>query len=195
MDEQAVAPADLGRHLTDGLEEGLGLNVARRAADLGDDHIRRGLFADRVDERLDLVGDVRDDLHGLAQVFARALLVEHVPVDLAGRQVGELVQILVDKALVMAKVEVGLRAVVRDVDLAVLERAHRARVHVDIGVELLRRHLEAAAFEQTAERGRSDALAQAGNHAAGYENVLCHISISPLNTVVAAPVMNTVSSV
>ena len=36
----------------------------------------------------------------------------------------------------MAQVEVGLGAVVGDVDLAVLERAHRARVDVDVRVEL-----------------------------------------------------------
>ena len=195
VDKQAVAAADLGRHLADGFEEGLGFNVARGAADLGDDHVCRSLFADRVDERLDLVGDVRDDLHGFAQVFTRALLVEHVPVHLARGQVGELVQILVDEALVVAEVEVGLRAVVGHVYLAVLERAHRAGVNIDIGVELLRRHLEAAALEQAAERCSRNALAQTGDHATGHENVLCHISISPLNTVVAAPVMNTVSSV
>ena len=195
MDKQAVAAADLGRHLTDGFEEGLGLDIARGAADLGDDHVRRGLFADRVDEGLDLVGDMRDDLYGLAQVFACALLVEHVPVYLAGGQVGELVQVLVDEAFVVAEVEVGLRAVVGDVYLAVLERAHRAWINIDVGIELLRGDLEAAAFQQTAEGRGGDALAQTGDYAAGHENVLCHISISPLNTVVAAPVMNTVSSV
>ena len=138
---------------------------------------------------------MRDDLYGLAQVFARALLVEHVPVDFACGQVGEFVQVLVDEALVVAEIEVGLRAVVGDVNLAVLERAHRARVHVDVGVKLLRGYLEAAAFQQAAEGCGSDALAQTGDYAAGHEDVLCHISISPLNTVVAAPVMNTVWSV
>ena len=68
--KQAVAAADLGGHLADGLQEGLGFDIAGRAADLGDDHVGLGLFADRVDERLDLVGDMRDDLHGFAQVFA-----------------------------------------------------------------------------------------------------------------------------
>jgi hypothetical protein len=40
------------------------------------------------------------------------------------------------EALVVAQVEVGLGPVVGDVDLAVLERAHRARIHVDVGIEL-----------------------------------------------------------
>ena len=37
------------------------------------------------------------------------------------------------EALVVAEVEVGLGAVVGDEDLAVLERAHRARIDVDVG--------------------------------------------------------------
>ena len=43
MDEQAVAAADLGRYLADGLEERLRLDVAGGAADLGDDDVSRGL--------------------------------------------------------------------------------------------------------------------------------------------------------
>jgi hypothetical protein len=63
---------------------------------------------------------VGNDLHGLAQVFAAALLVEHVPVHLAGGQVRVLVQVFVDEALVMAEIQIGLGAVVRDEHLAVL---------------------------------------------------------------------------
>jgi hypothetical protein len=40
-----------------------------------------------LDVFLDLVGDVRDDLHGLAQVVAAAFLLEHALVDLAGGEV------------------------------------------------------------------------------------------------------------
>ena len=102
------------------------------------------MLADPIDKVLDLVGDVRDDLHGLAQILAAALLVEHVPVHLAGGEVGVLVQILVDEALIVAEVEIGLRAVLGDVDLAVLIGAHGAGVHVDVGVELLSGDLQAA---------------------------------------------------
>ena len=176
--ERVLAP-NLKPDLTDGLKEWLALNVAGRAADLGDDDIRAGLFADLIDELLDLVGDVRDDLHGAAEIFAAALLFEHMGIHLARGEVGELVEVLVDKALVVAEIEVGLRAVLGDVDLAVLVRAHRAGVNVDVGVELLRCDLEPARLQKTAERGGGDALAKAGNNAAGDENVLCHIFHTP----------------
>ncbi len=48
----------------------------------------------------------------------------------------------------------------RDEDLAVLERTHRARIHIDVRIELDHRHLEAACFKNGAQGGRGDALAQ-----------------------------------
>ena len=45
-------------------------------------------------------------------------------------------------------VEIGLRSVVGDVDLAVLERRHRARVDVDVRVELEHGHAKPAFDEQ-----------------------------------------------
>ena len=174
MDEAAVLLALLEAHLTDGLKEGLALDVAGGAADLSDDHISLGGGGQIVDVALDLVGDVGDDLDGLAEVSALTLLVQHVPVHLAGGQVRVLVQVLVDKAFVMAEVEVGLSAVVGDEDLAVLQGTHGARVHVHIGVQLLAGHLEAAALQQSAQRGGGDAFAQTGDDAAGHENKFCH---------------------
>ena len=58
-------------------------------------------------------------------------------VDLAGGDSWRLRQLFVDEALVVAEVEVGLGAVGGDEDLAVLIRRHRARVDVEVRVELL----------------------------------------------------------
>ena len=48
----------------------------------------------------------------------------------------------------MTQVEVGLRAVIRDIHLAVLERVHRSRIHVQVRVEFLDCHTEAPRFEE-----------------------------------------------
>ena len=182
MDEAAVVAALLQAHLPDGLQEGLALDVAGGAADLGNDHIGPGGGSHVVDVALDLVGDVGDDLDGLAQIGTLTLLVQDVPVHLAGGQVGVLVQVLVDEALVVAQVQVGLGAVVGDKHLTVLQGAHGAGVHVDVGVQLLAGHLQAAALEQAAQRGGGDALAQAGHDTAGDEDILgllfCHKNTS-----------------
>ena len=175
MNEEAVFPAHLQRDLPHCFNKGLGLNVTDGAADLCDDDIRLGLIAHAVNKILDLICDMRDDLHGGAQIFPPALLVEHIPVDLSGGQVGKAVQVLVNESLVVPQVQVGLRAVLRHIDLPVLIGAHGAGIHIDIGIQLLGRHLQAAGLQKPPQRSRGDALAQAGDHAARHKNVLCHL--------------------
>ena len=123
---------------------------------------------------LDLVGDVRDHLHGGAEVVAAALLGDHVLVDAAGGEVAAAAGGGAHEALVVAEVEVGLGAVVGDEHLAVLERAHGARVDVDVRVELDQGDLEAARLEDRPERRRGNALPQRGNDAAGHADKLGH---------------------
>ena len=74
MDVADVLAALVLAHLADRLEERQRLDVADRAADLGDDDVGLGLLGEAVDAVLDLVGDVRDDLHGAAEEVAAALL-------------------------------------------------------------------------------------------------------------------------
>ena len=163
--------SDIVLELTDGLQKRLTFDIADRTADFRDDDVSAVRLGDIVDLLLDLVRDVRDDLHRRAEVLALALLVEDRPVDLARRDVGVLRQVDIDEALVMAEIEVGL---IRDKDLTVLVRAHRTRIDVDVRIEFLDRDLDSPALEETAERCGRDALAQGRNNATGNENILCH---------------------
>src|SRR5579871_1514135 len=78
----------------------------------------------------------------------------------------------------MAEVEVGLGAVLEDVDLPVLVGAHRPGIHVQVGIELLDPHLETPELKQGAERRGRESLAQGGNHSAGHEDVFHPSGIS-----------------
>ncbi|KAA8636912.1 hypothetical protein FZN37_004435 [Enterobacter hormaechei] len=60
----------------------------------------------------------------------------------------------------MAKIEVGFCAVLGHKHFAVLERAHGARVDVDVGIEFEEGDFEAARLENGRERGGGDALAE-----------------------------------
>jgi hypothetical protein len=51
----------------------------------------------------------------------------------------------------VAEVEVGLGAVFGDEDFAVLERAHRAWINVQIRIALLKGDFETATFEETTD--------------------------------------------
>ena len=81
MDDERVAAADVLPELADRLEERQRLDVADGAADLDDDDVV--VARDAADAVLDLVGDVRDDLDGLAEVVAAPLLLDDGLVDLA----------------------------------------------------------------------------------------------------------------
>ena len=170
--EGSVARAHLQAELAGGLQERQGLDVAHRAANFHDRHVH--IHRTPADEVLDLVGDVRNDLHGLAQVVAPALFLEHRFVDLAGGEVVGALHPCGDEALVVAEVQIGLGAVVGDEDLTVLEGAHRARIHVEVGVELDEGDGEAARFEDGRQRRGGDALAQRGHHTACDEDKLGH---------------------
>ena len=116
--------------------------------------------ADLADSALDLVGDVRDHLDRLAEVVAAAFGGEHRLVDRTGGGVRRPRQVLVDEALVVTEVEVGLASVVGDEHLTVLVRVHRARIDVDVRVELLHHDPQSTQFEQPAERARGETLAE-----------------------------------
>ena len=152
------------------LEERQRLDVADRAADLGDHEVHVLRLGHEPDPVLDLVGDVRDHLHGAAEVVAAALAPDHRVVDRAGGDVRAARGVGVGEALVVAEVEVGLRAVLGHEDLAVLERAHRARVHVDVRIELLEGDAEAARDQQAADGGGGDALAECRHDSPGDED-------------------------
>ena len=101
-------------------------DVADGAADLAQEEIAI-LLDVRGDELLDRVGDVGDDLDGGAEIVAAALAGDDLLVDAARSDVVRLAGGDAGEALVVTEIEVGLGAVVGDVDLAVLVGRHRAR--------------------------------------------------------------------
>src|SRR4029079_13184058 len=131
----------------DRLEEREALDVADSPADLDDHDIRISVASDPTDTLFDLVGDVRDDLDGAAEIVAAALLGDDRLVDPAGGDVAQLAEVGVDEALVVTEVEVGLGAVVGDEDLAVLVRRHRPGIDVDVRVELEDAHPQASCLQ------------------------------------------------
>ncbi len=169
--EHVLGPG-LAADLTDRLQEGQRLDVADSAADLRDEDVAVRRLAGAAHPVLDLVRDVRDHLHGRSQVLATALLADDRVPDGAGGVVRRGAQVLVEEPLVVADVEIGLGAVLGDEDLTVLERAHRARVDVDVRIELQDADLEAARLQHRAQRGSSDALAERRDDAARDEDVL-----------------------
>ena len=85
VDVERVVAADVLAELADRFEERQALDVADRAADLDQHDV--DVVGDGADRVLDLVGDVRNHLHGAAEIVAAPLLLDDALVDLAGRPV------------------------------------------------------------------------------------------------------------
>ncbi len=85
VDEERVLAAVLLAHLADGFEEGKRLDIADGAADFADDDI--DIVGNLFHGGLDLIGDVRNDLHGFAEIVAAALLGDDLLVDAAGGEI------------------------------------------------------------------------------------------------------------
>ena len=132
-----AAPSQFPSQLTYSLDKWQGLDVADGAANLGDDEVIFAGGAQQLDVTLDFVGDVGNDLDGLAQVVAAALLVDDALIDAARGDVVGTGGLDVGEALVVPQVEVGFMAIDGDVALAVLIGVERTGVDVDVGVELL----------------------------------------------------------
>ena len=158
--------------LSDRFEERQSLDIADSAADLTQHEVKAVIVVE--DEVLDGVGYVRNHLDGRAEVVAASLLGEDVLIDAPGRDVVGLACGPPGETLVMAKVEVGLGAIVGHEHFAVLIRRHRSWVEVEIGIELAQPDLVPPRLQQRAERRRSQTLSERRNHAAGDEDVPRH---------------------
>ena len=71
----------------------------------------------------------------------------------------------------MPEIEIGLRAVVQHINFAVLKRAHRSRIDIEIGIEFLENNAQPAQFKQGAERSRGQTFAKRTNHTASDKNI------------------------
>ena len=173
VNEHRTVFTELDAHLSDRFQKWQRFNVAYRAANLDEGDI--GIACALTNARLDVIGDMRNHLYGATEVLASALLADHVLVDLAGGEVVVLAHRDPHEPLVVAEIEIRLRTVTGDVHLSVLKRVHRARIDVDVRIELDERHVDAAGFQNRGQRGGSYPLPQRGNYTARDEDESRHL--------------------
>jgi hypothetical protein len=167
---ERVVATDILAELTNRFEKRQAFDVADRAADLDERDVNvLRIGADRV---LDLVGDVRNDLHRSPEIIAATLLADDALINLPGRPVRVPRRQCVGESFVVAQIQIGLCAIVGHVHFAVLVRAHRARIDVDVRIELLQGDRVAVPLENGADRSRRQSFAERGDHTAGDEDVL-----------------------
>src|SRR5262249_34917835 len=151
VDVKAIGFADIQGKLPNGLKVGHAFDVADGAPDFSNDDVHV-VGSEFVNRGLDLVGDVWNDLDGLALVFPVAFLFDYGQIDPAGGEIGIAIERGVGESFVVAEVEVSFGAVIQHVNLAVLIGAHGSGVDVDVGIELLQADTQATSFQQQTHR-------------------------------------------
>ncbi len=157
VDVEHIFTPDVVRHLANRLEKRQAFDIADGPADFDDRDVHA--LGDPHDALFDLVGNVRHDLHGPAEIVSPSLLGDDGIVDATSRVIVFLGQGQRGVALVMAEIQVGLCTVVGHVHFAVLVWIHGARIDVDVRIEFEEGDLESPALEQIADRGRRQSLA------------------------------------
>ena len=152
MNQRRIAITELIAQLTYRLNVRQRLDIAHRTTDLGNDHIVALLSRQQLNATLDLVGNMGDNLNGLAHILATTLLVDYTLVDLTRRNRIRTRRRDRRKTLIVAQIEVSLRSVVGNIALAVLVRIQRTWIDVDIRVALLDCNRIAACLQQTRNR-------------------------------------------
>ena len=146
VDVEHVVPADFVSHLPDSLQEGLPLNITHGTAHLDEDDVGSRVLGQFLEPLFNLVDQVGHDLDGAPQEVPPPFLGNDGAVNLPRGYIGIGGELGVDKAFVVAQIEVGLGAVLGDEYLAVLVGGHRARIDVEIRVQLLYRNGNLPAF-------------------------------------------------
>src|SRR5471032_1971659 len=170
---QRVLTAHINRHLANRFQERQGFDITYGTANFHQHNIMA--FAAFDDAFFDVIGDVRDNLNGCAEIVAAALFTQHVGVDTPGSEVIAAGHFGANEALVVTKVQIRFSAIFGNEDFAVLGRAHSTGIHVDIRVQFHHGHVEATGFENSRQRGCGNAFTQRGYDPAGHKNIIsCH---------------------
>ena len=103
---------------------------------------------------------MRDHLHGGAKIIAAPFLGDHIGINPTGGHIVALPRRHAGETLVMAKIEIGFRAVVGDIHLAVLIGTHSPGVDIQIRVKFPQTHTVPAGLQENAKRCRRQPLAK-----------------------------------
>ena len=158
MDEETVLASHLLAHLANRLEERQGFDIADGATDFDNRDVDG--FGDTANGFLDFIRHMGNHLDSFSEVVSAAFLLNDGFVNATGGEIVAARQLRVCITLVVAEIEIGLSAIVGDVDLTVLIGTHRSGIDIQVRVELQQADLESTALQQTADGGGRQSLTQ-----------------------------------
>ena len=151
MDHDAILMSDIQLKLTNGFHVRLALDIADSTANFDDRNLIVFCIWIAIETIFDFICNMRDDLNRMTAEIATALLVQDAPVNLSCCHVRTLVQTLIDKTLVVSKIQIGFCTVICYKYFAMLNWVHGSRIHIDIWIKFLADHFVSARFQQTSK--------------------------------------------
>ena len=101
MNEKAVFLADFKRYLSDSLQKRLAFYISDSTAYFRDDDIRPRRIAERIDEVLYFICDMRYHLYRFTEINASTFFFDYIGIYSACREVGEFIKVFVNKSLIV----------------------------------------------------------------------------------------------
>ena len=133
-------------HLAHRFKERLTFDVAHRATDLNQGNFCTSAFAEQMNSSFNFTGNVGNNLNGTTQIVTPPFTVDDFLIDLTCANRAGLFQTQITKTFVMSQVQIRFRAIVQDVNLAVLIRTQGARVDIKVWVKFLNSDIKSAGF-------------------------------------------------
>ena len=151
MNQNCIFMAHIMLELTNRLQERLAFDISYGSSHLDNCNLR--IFCRRiaVKSALNLIGNMWDNLYSSSAKISSTLFLQDTPVNLTCGHIGILCQTLIDKSFIVAKIQIGLCAVVCYKHFSMLYRIHGSRVNINIRIKFLHRHCIPSCFQQTAK--------------------------------------------
>ena len=141
MDDGNVGHTALFTELANCLHKWLRLDISDSAAKLGNDHVGIGNLFNTCKTGFNGIGHMRNDLYRTAQKIPGAFALNKRLINQARSEIRLTREVLVNKALVMAKIQIGFFAVLRYKYFSMLKRTHGTRVNIEIRIGFLHHDL------------------------------------------------------
>ena len=153
-----TAIAHFPLELPNRFNKGKSLDITHNAADFRYYVVVAILFAQELNATLDFVRNMRDYLHGFAQIVPAPFLANNRLINTSRGYIIAPRRLHIEETFVMTQVQIRFASVIRYVAFAVFIRIKRSRIDIDIGIELLNRYFVATCLEQLAYRGGYNSL-------------------------------------
>ena len=152
MDHDRVMTPHFPLELTDRFQKRLALNISDSTADFNDRDLITVRIIRSIETGFDLIGDMRDDLHGASDVVTVPFSGKDSLIDLSGSDIGVAVEAFIDEPLIMPQVKVRLGAVIGNEYFSVLDWIHGSRIDVEIRIKLLHGDPVSPGLEEPSKR-------------------------------------------